>query len=197
MPRVVDHDARREQIVSAAVHVIAREGMDAATVRRIAAAAGHSSGVLDHYFRGKDDILLQALQFSHERIRRRVLTAMVGQSGLEALRTLLRDNLPTDEERVDETRLEMQFWALSMTDDALSSLQHEVAEELRKAVRKRVREAVAADELSPDLDVDLVADQLLGFVDGLSVRAVLYPSRFPPSRQLALLDGQLACLTRV
>jgi AcrR family transcriptional regulator len=194
VPRIVDHDERREQIVGAAARVIAREGMEAATVRRIAAEAGHSSGVLDHYFSGKADILLQALQLSHARIRARVLAAMEGHCGLAALRILLLDNLPLDDARLDETRLEMQFWGLSTTDDELRAQQAAMAQELRKAVRKRVREAISAGELREEVDAETASDRLLAFVDGLSVRAVLHPDRFPPNRQRALLDDQLDCL---
>lgn len=196
MPRVVDHDERRDEIVAAAARVIAHEGMDAATVRRIAVEAGYSSGVLDHYFHGKDDILLSALHASHDRIRHRVGSALKGRMGLEALRVLLEDNLPLDEQRQDETRLEMQFWARSVADETLAAVQHAVADELRRAVMLRLREAVAAGELPGTLDVDSAADRLLTFVDGVSVRAVLYPATFPARKQRAMLRLELAAVAQ-
>jgi AcrR family transcriptional regulator len=168
--------------------------MEAATVRRIAVEAGFSSGVLDHYFHGKDDILLSALHASHERIRARVLAAMAGRTGLEALRVLLLDNLPLDPQRRDETLLEMQFWARSAADPALAAVQATVATELRRAVRRRVREAVDAGELPSALDPGDVTDRLMTFVDGLSVHAVLYPPQFPPGRQIEMLDAELAAV---
>ena len=192
MPRIVDHDKRREEIVAAAARVISREGMDAATVRRIALEAGYSSGVLDHYFHDKDDILLSALRASHARIRRRVLAAMEGLSGLAALRVLLSDNLPIDDQRRDETRLEMQFWARSIADEALASVQRTEADELRREVRRRVREAIEAGEWPAALPAEHAADELLTFVDGVSVHAVLYPADYPPERQQAMVDEFLA-----
>lgn len=195
MPRVVDHDQRRDEIVAAAARVIAREGMDAATVRRIAVEAGYSSGVLDHYFHGKDDILLSALQGSHERIRQRVVTAMDGRSGLAALRVLLADNLPLDEQRRDETRLEMQFWARSTADESLAAVQRTVAAELHRAVQRRIQEALAAGELMTAVEPRGAADRLLTWVDGLSVHAVLYPEAYPAARQLEMLDAELATIS--
>ena len=192
MPRIVDHDKRRDEIVGAAARVIAAEGMDAATVRRIATEAGYSTGVLDHYFHDKDDILLSALRASHMRIRERVLAAVDGLSGLKALRVLLSDNLPLDDERRDETRLEMQFWARSVADESLAAVQRAEADELRRAVRRRIREAVSAGEWPSAVQPDELVDALLSFVDGVSVRAALYPAEYPPERQLAMLDERLA-----
>src|SRR4051794_4185036 len=106
MPKVVDHDQRRDEIVAAAGRVIARDGLERATVRRIAVEAGYSSGVLDHYFDGKDDILVKALEGSHVRIRNRVGSTLRGRRGLAGLRGLLLDNLPLDDDRSLETRIE-------------------------------------------------------------------------------------------
>ena len=72
MPKIVDHDQRREEIVAATWRVIDRHGLDEATTRRIAEEAGYSNGVLAHYFRDKDDILVQALQLAHAHVRARV-----------------------------------------------------------------------------------------------------------------------------
>ncbi|MGH3177968.1 MAG: TetR/AcrR family transcriptional regulator, partial [Streptosporangiaceae bacterium] len=50
MPKVVDHAARRAELVDAAWRVIAEEGLEAATMRRIAEAAGCTTGRVTHYF---------------------------------------------------------------------------------------------------------------------------------------------------
>ncbi|HUZ39243.1 MAG TPA: TetR family transcriptional regulator C-terminal domain-containing protein [Streptosporangiaceae bacterium] len=47
-------------------------------------------------------------------------------------------------------------------------------------------------ELRPGLDVEQATHRLVAFIDGVSVEAVLYPSRVPPQRQLAMLDDLLA-----
>lgn len=194
MPKVVDHDERREEIVRAAGRVIAREGLEGATVRKIADEAGYSSGVLDHYFAGKDDILVKALQASHARIRRRVGRELRGRSGLAALRGLLLDNLPLTPERLAETRLEMNFWARSLAHPALTQVQEAETRELRLSVLRHVVEAQRDGHLRAEVPADDVTERLLAFVDGMSVHATLYPSRFPAQRQAALLDAELSTL---
>lgn len=48
---------RREQLVTAAIAVASREGIDAATVRAVAAEAGVSLGVVHYCFQDKDELL--------------------------------------------------------------------------------------------------------------------------------------------
>lgn len=191
MPKVVDHDQRRAEIVEAAGRLIARSGLEAATIRKIAAEAGYSSGVIDHYFADKDDVLLQALAFSHARIAERVVRLTADQRGLTALRAVLADNLPTDGARREETRLEMQFWARSLGDEALLQVQRREAAAFRARLKRHLNEAVLDGETPAGLDVDDGVERLLALMDGISVRAVVDPSRLPSSRQLALLDEEV------
>jgi AcrR family transcriptional regulator len=191
VPKVVDHDKRRAEIVEAAGRLIARHGLGAATVRKIAAEAGYSSGVIDHYFADKDDLLLQALARSHDRIRDRCIRLTRDHRGLAAVRALLADNLPTDGPRHDETRLEVQFWARSLGDEALTDVQRREMGRFRRELTRHLDEAVADGETAGDLAVDEAVERLLVVMDGISVRAVIDPSRLPADRQLALLEEEI------
>ncbi|GAA3552120.1 TetR/AcrR family transcriptional regulator [Nonomuraea rosea] len=175
MPKIVDHDERRREVLSAASRVIVRDGIDAATTRAIAKEAGYSNGVLAHYFADKDEILLSALRQSHQRIRARLSGKVEGVTGLAALRELLLDNLPLDAERTEETRLEVSFWSRSLASERLAEVQRTEAGELRTAVRDLLGQARAAGELRTDDDLDDLAEHLLALVDGLSLHLLLYP----------------------
>ena len=72
MPKIVDWDARRDEILSATWRVIARDGIAKATIRAIAREAGCSRGILAHYFDDKADILGSALMMSHRRVAARM-----------------------------------------------------------------------------------------------------------------------------
>ncbi|WP_214323201.1 TetR/AcrR family transcriptional regulator [Nonomuraea sediminis] len=177
MPKIVDHDERRREVLSAARRVIVRDGLDAATTRAIAKEAGYSNGVLAHYFADKDEILLSALRQSHQRIRERLTRKVEGVTGLAALRELLLDNLPLDAERTQETRLEVSFWSRSLASEHLAEVQRAEAAELRDAVRHLLGEARAAGELAAEENLDDLAEYLLALVDGLSLHLLLYPGR--------------------
>ncbi|MEV4391380.1 TetR/AcrR family transcriptional regulator [Nonomuraea sp. NPDC049607] len=177
MPKIVDHDERRAEVLSAARRVIVRDGIDAATTRAIAKEAGYSNGVLAHYFADKDEILLSALRQSHQRIRARLTRKVEGVTGLAALRELLLDNLPLDAERTEESRLEVSFWSRSLASERLAEVQTAEADELRAAVRELLGQARAAGELRADGSLDDLAEHLLALVDGLSLHLLLYPGR--------------------
>jgi AcrR family transcriptional regulator len=177
MPKIVDHDERRREVLSAARRVIVRDGIDAATTRAIAKEAGYSNGVLAHYFADKDEILLSALRQSHQRIRERLTRKVESATGLAALRELLLDNLPLDAERTQETRLEVSFWSRSLASERLAEVQRAEADEFRGAVRRLLGEARAAGELTTDENLDDITERLLALVDGLSLHLLLYPGR--------------------
>ncbi|GAA0915522.1 TetR/AcrR family transcriptional regulator [Nonomuraea longicatena] len=195
MPKIVDHDERRRDVLTAATRVIVRDGIDAATTRAIAKEAGLSNGVLSHYFADKDEILLSALRRSHERIRQRLISKVEGASGLVALRTVLLDNLPLDDERAEETRLEISFWSRSLAADALAEVQRAEAGELRAAVHGLLVRARTDGEVRPDADLDDATETLLALVDGLSLHLVLYPDRLTRASVERLMLAALSTLT--
>ena len=97
MPKIVDWDARRDEILSATWRVIARDGIARATIRAIAREADCSRGILAHYFDDKADILGSALVLSHRRVVARMEARAAGLTGLDALRVIMLEALPLDE----------------------------------------------------------------------------------------------------
>jgi len=80
---------RREQICRAATTLLAREGFAGTTMRMVAEEAGVSTGMLNHYFENRLDLLTQALAYSSERSLVRYREAIdgvpAGRGRLEAL----------------------------------------------------------------------------------------------------------------
>src|SRR5687768_18532842 len=53
---------RQTEIVDATIRVIARDGLAGASLRAIAREIGYTSGVLMHYFRDKEELLVSAAE---------------------------------------------------------------------------------------------------------------------------------------
>lgn len=196
MPKVVDHDERRNEVLSAVWRVIERDGIEQATVRAIAKEAGYSAGVLVHYFEDKKDILTSALRLSHERIRARWALKLEGRSGLDALRELILDNLPLDEERRLETRLEVAYWARALSSDEVLVVQRKESEELRERIAGLVREAQDRGELSTRSSAEAITLHAMALIDGLSLHATLHPQSVTHELQTGIIDRALADLAR-
>ena len=191
MPKIVDWDAKRDEILSATWRVIARDGIAKTTIRAIAREANCSSGILSHYFSDKADILGEALVMSHRRVRARIdgLTAEV--AGLEALRLVMLEALPLDARRDLEAQIEISFWGRVVSMPDMRELQNLEFESLWARLHRHLEDAEGLDALRAGLDLDLATHQLVALIDGLSAERVLYPSRVPPDRQVQMLDGLL------
>lgn len=194
MPKKVDHEARREELVLAAWRVIAARGIDEVTIREIARESGYSSGVLAHYFENKDDLLAHALRLSHTRIRKRYDAEVETPVPADALKAILLDNLPLDEQRELETRIEMSFWARALRNEALHEIQQHESEGLRALLRELVEKAQEDGAVAADHDREEVLELLGAVIDGLSLHALLYPERLSPERQAAVMEFALRLL---
>ncbi len=197
MPKIVDWDAKRDEILSATWRVIARDGIAKATIREIAREANCSRGILAHYFDDKADILGSALVLSHRRVAARMGTAARGLTGLAALRAVMLEALPLDDQRDLEAQIEISFWARALPDSDLRELQHSEFEKLWSRLLRHLDEAASAGEVADDLDRDFATHQLVALIDGLSAERVLYPGRVSPDRQVAMLDALLASFAYV
>ncbi|MDB5724201.1 MAG: hypothetical protein JWQ16_955, partial [Novosphingobium sp.] len=54
----IDHDQRRARIAAITIDLVAAEGIEAATIRRIAAKAGFSTTAVTAYFTDKQDLVI-------------------------------------------------------------------------------------------------------------------------------------------
>lgn len=194
MPKVVDAEARRDEILSATWRVIARDGLVGATVRAIAREANCSPGILAHYFDDKADILGAALLMSHRRVRARVEAKTAGLSGLAALHVVMLEALPIDAERDLEAQIEISFWGRALGNPQLRQVQHAEFDHFARRLRAHLAEARRNGELRDGIDIDLATHQLLVLIDGLSVERVLYPDRVTPERQRQMLTELLDSL---
>ena len=72
MPKIVDHEQRRDEIALVACRVVAEHGFDQATIVRIAREAGYTTGMVAHYFDTKQEIVIAALRLILRRIEERL-----------------------------------------------------------------------------------------------------------------------------
>jgi len=192
VPKIVDHQARREELLEATWRVIARTGIVGVTIREIAREAGVSTGILAHYFESKEDLLAHALRLSHRRVYDRIDERTRDNAGLDALRTIMLEALPLDEERLLEAQIEMNFLSLALGNEMLRELQNNEFDRFWDVLHRRVVEAQRLGEISTRVDAAWVTHQLIILVEGLSLEAALYPARVQPKRQREILESFFA-----
>jgi hypothetical protein len=115
----------------------------------------------------------------------------LGLRGLAALRRVMLEALPLDDERDLEAQIEISFWGRALRTSKLRDLQHEEFERLWTRLRQLLAQAAELGELSEPIALDFATHQFVALIDGLSAQRVLYPDRVPADRQVAMLDRLL------
>lgn len=184
------HTAKREEILGVAWRLIARQGLRAANMRNIAAAAGYANGALAYYFSGKEDLLRAAFTHVFERTERRITEATQGARGLAAIRITCREILPEDEDKLLEARIVLPFWAEAAQDQSCADLHERSIQVWRIKLRRHLREAAQLREVR-DLsskEAAIAVEQLLTMLMGAQVMGVLVPAVNGPRMLHAMID---------
>ena len=191
MSKIVDHDARRRDFIKAAFETIIENGLANTTVRAVAHKAGYTTGALVHYFNDKDELIRRALDYSGEIVRGRMIAARRQQRGREALRDVLREALPLDERRSANWRVWLALWYHSEDNTDMRREEKRRYREWTNRLQQILRESVEDGELSSSVDLQLEADALVAFVDGLGVRSLMFSRRMSSKHLTNLLDRYL------
>jgi AcrR family transcriptional regulator len=194
VPKLVDREQRRQEILEVTWRLMATRGADAATMREIAGAAGYANGALAHYFANKDELIEAAYVYVFERTNDRIRSAVAGKRGVAALRAFLLEVLPTAEVTLLEARIVLPFWNRTVTDERLARLNDVAMEQWRRELRELLRQARADGDIAAATPDDVLADHLLALALGMQVLGTLPESPTAPAVQLAMVDAFLAGL---
>ncbi len=72
MPKIIDHDQRREEIAQQINSLISEKGIENTTIRAICRRSGFSTGVLAHYFENREAMLIYVFEWHMLRVYRRL-----------------------------------------------------------------------------------------------------------------------------
>ncbi|MDQ2625162.1 MAG: TetR/AcrR family transcriptional regulator [Actinomycetota bacterium] len=191
MPKRVDHDQRRRDIVEAAWRLIARGGFEAMTMREIAAEAGFANGALKYYFSSKDELLAAAFQQGFFRVNERASHSIQDRTGLDAIRLLCLEMLPLDAERQVEARVAVAFWDRVVASKALMKIHADSVAIWRKWMEDELDTARRSGRLETDLPDQQIIDALFFVTTGMRVLPILEQGFAPPETYVDMLDTVL------
>lgn len=189
MPRQVDHDQRKLEIVAATLDILAERGTRGLSFRAVASRLGGSTTLVTHYFPTQqaliDEVAATAVKMWNQEIReldaqtddpfRRLYNLLVWlvpttNEGLAGERS--RINLLSGQILGEENRATFETWDTT----------------IRGFLRSHVQGLVRAD------DVERVVELLRVTTNGVVLSVVEHPDSWPTDRQLAVIDGVLALL---
>lgn len=179
MPKVGMEEIRRRQLIDATIASIHEIGLAEASLSRISARAGVSTGIVHHYFEDKADLLEATLRQLGDRLRDSVVSRLEGAtSPIERLLAVIDGNLGTDQFTPESVSAWLAFWAQVPKNARLARVQHIIVSRLHDNL-------VHALKLIGRRDADHIARVTAALIDGLWLRAALSAAG-PSSREARL-----------
>jgi AcrR family transcriptional regulator len=195
VPKLVDREAKRREILEVTWRLMATRGADAATMREIAREAGYANGALAYYFANKDALVEAAYVYVFDRTNDRIRQATAGLRGLAALRAFLVEVLPTTEVTRLEARIVLPFWSRTVADERFAELNDRAMQRWRRDLRALLQQARDDGDVTVGTPDEVLAEQLLAMAMGMQVLATTPDAPTPAATQLAVLDAFLAGLS--
>ena len=189
MPKIVDHIARRQELGEVAARLIARGGLEAATVREIADKSAYSKGVVEHYFDNKEELIAAALNCANDSYQARVDKGTRGLQGLAALQFRMHTTLPLTSKIQDEWKIRLVFWSMAAINPDLRKQQKARFDRAVEHFAADIRYARKQGEISGDSEPEQQANQILHSLSGLSCAALHNPTHY--SRKVLLEEAEL------
>src|ERR1700761_5506990 len=185
MPKVVDHEQRRQQIADALLRVAGTRGLHHAGLREVAAEAGLSVRLIQYYFGTKEQLLLYATQYLAVQLadRAKARIAAVGpDAGPRAIiEAILAEALPDDEDSRVFNVIWTSYLALSLTDPALDmGPLIKDSDVVIDVIAAQLRAAQDSGRMAPGVDAGMEATSLVALSAGLG-NSVLAGDRDAPA----------------
>jgi AcrR family transcriptional regulator len=190
---VGDRDAKRTELLRAAVSVIAREGYAAASLRKVAEQAACTTGAVTYYFSDKEEMVVAIARLLFDEF-----DALLdhGEDRIDVKAILSR--------WVDRTKAnDSELWLVLF--QLLSHARHEAAvvglvqqryARFRHTFTSILARGQSQGAIRTDIPADLLADQLSAIADGWLMMFPLEPDRFTPKRVQALLDATVKLIAQ-
>ena len=179
---------RRLEVASAAWRVIVREGLDRTSMRAIAQEMNCTTGVVTHYFRNKQELILFALHQVTVRLQGKMGLAIKTLSGPDRLVAMLSSFLPLDQERQEILQVWVAFLGYAVGRQDLMTDHRQSAGELRQVIIQELSTLKSQREIRSDVDPEYEANVLLALVNGVSLDTLIQAQPLSAEQQLIVLQ---------
>ena len=188
MPKVGMPEVRRPQLVQATMAVIDRVGLHAASISLISKEAGVSTGIINHYFGGKQGLLEETMR---EVLRQLSLTVTERLKTLPTSAHQQRINAIIDgnfvgyqaENKVAKTWL--AFWAYSVHEPQLKRLQRVNEKRLLSHLRIELKALFDKEQ------AEIIAHGIAALIDGIWLRGTMNPHGIDADKARLIINDYL------
>lgn len=178
MPRIVDHEEKRKVIAETAWRIIEKEGVEKASIRRIASEAGMSAGALRYYFSTQDELLLFLIEYYLDKGKERTDQIPWSKDSLQAVKEILLELVPVSQDKRTETGIWLVFAVRSLTSAALHAKKDQLTEGEFILMEAVLEMLIKAGYVNKNINIEIEKLRLSAIIEGLSIHALLRPDIF-------------------
>jgi len=175
MPKLGMQALRRRQLIDATIHTIEAHGFAETTIARISRTAGLSSGIIAHYFGGKNALLAATMRSLLSELQREMIARLRrARTPVARIEAILGANFATDQSTPAICAAWLAFYSQVPHSPELKRLHQTYVRRLRSNLQHAFR------QLLPDTAAERAAEGMSSMIDGVWVRAAL--ARCTPER---------------
>ncbi|RKD69564.1 AcrR family transcriptional regulator [Sinobaca qinghaiensis] len=166
MPRIVDHDSRKKEIVNYAWQSIVNEGSKGASIRKIANLANMAPGQIRYYFPIHSELLKAVMDRVIYKVRKRIEVILMDENLLVTDRVLssILAVIPLDAERYADMVVWMAFnYELHLQNDSV------VEDDIELLIKKCIQLFRKENVLNENVDEKLLIARTYAIVDGIAM----------------------------
>ena len=183
---------RRAQVLHAAARVMSERGAERTRLVDVARAAKVSTGLIQHYFSSRDELLSETLEFCTDRWLASWEEMASNESDpTKRLLVLLRmASFEMEGWHEVQWRIWIEFWSLCDRDPVFRAQYAGLYDRFRGPFYDCIREGIESGSFTISSTEDDVIDRLTAMIEGLRVRALLEPDRMPRERMFQLIVAE-------
>jgi TetR/AcrR family transcriptional regulator, transcriptional repressor of aconitase len=188
-------EARREQILEAAIECFAHNGFHRTTMQDIMREAGLSVGAPYRYFKSKEQMIEAIAAERHARDREIILEAGAKEDIPKVLRTLIArfEQALLDPRDRKGRRMAMQLWTEALRNPRILKTVRKGVDEPRRMLAAIVTRARDNDEMPKDIDPDAMARVLIALFQGFALQLAWDP-RIDPKPFAKAIERMFAAM---
>jgi TetR/AcrR family transcriptional repressor of bet genes len=184
MSRPVMKQLRQQQLIDATLVSVERHGLQRTTINTISGLAGMSSGIISHYFGGKQGLIEATLKYLVDELKQALLVRTSGKTLSPAIRLsmIVEANFTELQRSKAVAKTWLSFWAQAMHDPGLARLQHINNQRLYSNL------LFSFKQLLPATTAINAAKQSAAMIDGFWLRSALSSTPEEDFKQAQILS---------
>jgi TetR/AcrR family transcriptional repressor of bet genes len=174
MPKIGIEPVRKLQLIEATLKSIEAHGFQGTTIVSISRLAGMSSGIISHYFGGKQGVIEAAVRHLLDQLKQGLLSR-IEEAGnpapMERLMMIVETNFSGFQQSSPATMTWVSFWGQATHDKGLARLQAVNSKRLESNLRYSFSQLMTDPKQAAQ-----AARMTAAMIDGMWLRSTLSPS---------------------